>query len=82
MAMPHVKISILKINNVKLGVLFFMFEYVTSSQQGNQRNHSPSKNSHPCCQLFLFLEKKLYLATISQANSPAFNPLVSLFPPS
>ena len=57
MAMPHVKISILKINNVKLGVLFFMFEYVTSSQQGNQRNHSPSKNSHPCCQLFLFLEK-------------------------
>ena len=77
MATPHVKISILKINNVKLGVLFFMFEYVTSSQQGNQRNHSPNKNSHPCCQLFLFLEKKSYLAT---SVRPTLLPLTPSYP--
>ena len=66
MAMPHVKISILEINNVKLGVLFVViFDYTNSSQQGNQRIHSSSKNSHPCYQFFLFLKKKnLYWVTI------------------
>ena len=69
MAMPQVKISILEINNVKLGVLsVVIFDYATSSRQGNQINHSSSKNSHPGCQLFLYLErKKLYWMVMEQS---------------